>query len=166
MHLWLRALLFALLAPGTVAGLVPYLLGRLGGPRLEVAAMPVVGAALVAAGAAGLAWCFALFVRVGRGTPAPYDPPVHLVTAGPYRWSRNPMYVAVLLVTVGIAGLTGSVLVAGYAVLLTAIFHLRVRLYEEPRLRHQFGRDYDDYQAAVPRWLGLRPSRSRATHVE
>ena len=161
MRLWLRALLFALLAPGTVAGRVPYLHGRRGGPRIEAAAMPVVGAALVVAGVVGLAWCFALFVRVGRGTPAPYDPPVHLVTAGPYRWSRNPMYVAVLLVTFGVAGLTGSVLVAGYAALLTAVFHLWVRLYEEPRLRRQFGREYDGYQAAVPRWLGIPPHPRR-----
>jgi protein-S-isoprenylcysteine O-methyltransferase Ste14 len=163
-HLWLRALLFALLAPGTVAGLVPYLLARRGGPRVEAAALQVVGAAFLAAGVVGLAWCFALFVRVGRGTPAPYDPPVRLVTAGPYRWSRNPMYVAVLLVTFGLAGLTGSALVAGYAAMLWAIFHVWIRAYEEPRLRRQFGPDYDDYRAAVPRWLGLPPTPSRQDH--
>ncbi len=164
MHLWLRALLFALLAPGTVAGVVPYLLSRRGGPRVDAVAAQVVGAVLLAAGTAALAWCFALFVRVGRGTPAPYDPPVHLVTAGPYRWSRNPMYVAVLLATFGIAGLTGSAFVAGYAALLWALFHVWVRAYEEPRLHRQFGREYDSYRAAVPRWLGVhsRPSRQGA----
>ncbi len=98
-------------------------------------------------------WCAWEFARSGKGTPAPYDPPQLLVTRGLYRYMRNPIYVGVGLVILGEALLFDSIALLAYAVLLLTLFHLRVVLYEEPRLRAKFGADYQQYCLAVPRWL-------------
>lgn len=153
--LWLRALTFFVVAPGTVLGVVPYRILR---DERRLDAVDGRGAALavplVLAGIAGLVWCFALFVRRGHGTPAPYDPPRALVAAGPYRVSRNPMYVCLWLVLAGEVLATGSGPLAAYALAVVAATLLFVRLYEEPTLRRQFGVEYDSYCRQVPRWLG------------
>ncbi len=104
-------------------------------------------------GAAIIVWCFVDFVRRGRGTPAPYDPPRQLVVVGFYKYVRNPQYVGVILVILGEAVLSGRTLLFGYAVFLAIGYHLFVRFYEEPALRKIFGEDYIHYCAAVPRWV-------------
>ena len=163
--LWLRALLFFVVAPGTVLGLVPYRILRRE-RRLDAIVAAggtpgrIAGAVLVLAGLAGLVWCFALFVRRGRGTPAPYDPPRALVAEGPYAVSRNPMYVCLWLVLAGEALASGSGRVAAYGLSVFVATQLFVRLYEEPTLARQFGAEYAAYRARVPRWLG-RPPGSR-----
>lgn len=156
--LWARALLFAAIAPGMVAGVVPLLLAR-GDAHAGTPWLRATGGALVAGGVAALAWSFARFVREGRGTPAPYDPPRALVRGGLYRWSRNPMYVAVVATALGVAALHAAPRVAAYASLLAVAFVLRVRLVEEPQLRRRFGATYDAYCAEVPRWLPLGARR-------
>src|SRR5438876_6946097 len=92
-----RALLFALLAPGTVTVLVPSLIvGAERGTSLPVGAGRFVGIPIIVVGGSVLAWCFADFVRKGRGTPAPWDAPTQLVSRGLYRFVRNPMYVGIV----------------------------------------------------------------------
>lgn len=103
--------------------------------------------------------CVRLFAVRGRGTLAPWDPPRQLVVVGPYRWVRNPMYVALALVLVGWTILFRSNAVAVYGTLLVIAFHLRVVLYEEPTLRRTFGESFERYRRDVPRWLP-RPPRS------
>ena len=93
------------------------------------------------------------FFVSGRGTLAPWDPPAQLVIAGLYRYVRNPMYLAVLLIVAGWSLLYGSLSLAGYALVLVVGFHLRVILHEEPWLRKNFGPEWVSYSAAVPRWL-------------
>ena len=79
---------------------------------------------------------------------------------GPFRWVRNPGYIAVVSLVVGQALLFGSGAVLAYAAFLALAFHLFVVFYEEPTLRAQFGEEYDAYCRAVPRWLPRRrPSR-------
>jgi protein-S-isoprenylcysteine O-methyltransferase Ste14 len=148
------SLLFLVLAPGTVVGLVPFWLTRwrverplLGAPILRVA-----GAALVCAGLASLLDSFARFVFVGLGTPAPIAPPRRLVVSGQYRHVRNPMYVAVLAVVIGQGLVLGSGVLLWYAVLLWLLFHAFVVLYEEPRLGSRFGASYREYCRNVRRW--------------
>ena len=163
--LWLRALLFGVIAPGTVAGLVPYrLLRNDRAPRMHLApGIRPAALILAGAGAAGLLWCFVLFVRRGRGTPAPYDPPQLLVTEGPYQFSRNPMYVSLATLLTGEVLATGSRSLVRYeAIVLVAVF-LFVRFVEEPQLRRRFGEAYATYCAQVSRWIGptKRPERSR-----
>lgn len=154
----LRTLLFTLLVPGSVAGLVPALLARVepDGWDLPLGRLGSVGWAPLLVGVAFYLWCAWDFAAHGRGTPAPADPPRSLVQRGLYRHSRNPMYVGVVLVVLGEALLWSSILVLLYALALFIGFHLRVVLHEEPVLSRSFGPAYDEYRARVPRWLRAR----------
>jgi protein-S-isoprenylcysteine O-methyltransferase Ste14 len=145
-----RALLAFLLLPGVVAYVVPLL----GAPRQGAgAAWRWIGIALVTAGSSLLVLCTREFLVAGRGTLAPWSPPERLVSSGPYRWSRNPMYVAVGVVLLGWAACFASRRLAFYALAVLVAFHLRVVLYEEPRLASLFGTEWRRYRACVRRWL-------------
>ena len=111
------------------------------------------GAILLALGVCLLCWTVMAFYRYGHGTLAPWDPPRHLVAKGPYRFSRNPMYVGVDLMAWGWAVLFRSPLLVAYALVLTTGFHLRVVLGEEPCLARQHGHHWARYKASVPRWF-------------
>ena len=144
--------LFFLLAPGTIAGLIPWLITRW---RIEPgasSALSIAGAALVVPFAAILIECFARFVRHG-GTPAPIMPTQHLVVSGLYRHLRNPMYVAVSGLVFAQALWFASAALLAYGIVIWIAFHLFVLGYEEPTLRRTYGQDYEDYFRAVPRWL-------------
>jgi protein-S-isoprenylcysteine O-methyltransferase Ste14 len=151
----LGSLAFLVLAPGTVAGLVPWWISgwRLQRPLLGAVELRMVGAALIAGGMAALLDSFARFALRGLGTPAPVLPPSHLVVTGLYRHVRNPMYVALLWAVLGQALLFGDAKVLAYGLLLWIAFHLFVRGYEEPTLRRTFGQEYEVFCANVPRWL-------------
>ena len=102
------------------------------------------------------------FVTRGRGTPAPIAAPKRLVVTGFYRWVRNPMYVAIILVVVGEALVFRSAALLLYAAVLWITFHLFVLLYEEPHLRGRFGPPYEEYVRSVPRWVP-RPPKGEAS---
>ncbi len=151
---------FFLLAPGVVAGLIPWLLTRWQArePLPYWAPVRVLGGILSVAGLIALVQAFVRFVVEGLGTPAPVAAPERLVVGGVYRYVRNPMYVAVLVAIIGQAlllGQLGLLLYAGAAWLVVAAF---VRWYEEPTLTRRFGADYEAYRRAVPAWWPrLRP---------
>jgi protein-S-isoprenylcysteine O-methyltransferase Ste14 len=156
--IWLRSTIFTLVFPGTVAGIVPWLLIT-GSHRMPVhlgaarwLGLPLFGAGLVVY--VVTTWRFG---SAGRGTPAPWDPPRALVINGLHAWVRNPMYLGVLLCIVaeGVFWETGILL--PYAAIVWGVFHLRVLSYEEPVLRRLFGVAFDAYAARVPRWLPRRP---------
>jgi protein-S-isoprenylcysteine O-methyltransferase Ste14 len=151
--LTLRASVAALMMPGVVAGVVPALILR---GSAEAAPLPAVvaGCALVAGGLTLLLSCIVGFAREGHGTLAPYDPPDALVARGPYRYTRNPMYVGVVAILGGLALSNGSSALAVYAAGVATAFAVFVTLYEEPRLERQFGDAYRDYKSRVPRWIG------------
>jgi protein-S-isoprenylcysteine O-methyltransferase Ste14 len=149
------SVLFFFLAPGTVAGLVPWLISRW---RFEPAffgsdAVRYLGAALILAALAAIIDSFARFALQGLGTPAPVAPPRHLVVTGLYRHVRNPMYVAVVTAITGQALLLGDVRLLVYGALVWLVFHAFVLLYEEPTLRGTFGAEYESFRANVPRWI-------------
>lgn len=133
-----------------VAGLLPILMVRGHSPygAWLTFSLPVLGV-----GVSALLWCVRDFYVSGRGTLAPWDPPKRLVVVGLYRFVRNPMYVAVLMILVGWSLLYRSWLLLAYAIVVATVFHLRVVLYEEPWLKRQFGTEWDHYAARVPRWL-------------
>jgi protein-S-isoprenylcysteine O-methyltransferase Ste14 len=112
----------------------------------------VAGMFLGVAGAALALSCILTFVFVGSGTPAPFDPPRRLVVRGPYRLTRNPMYLGAALALSGAALFYQSMRLLGYAGLFLFVAHLFVVLYEEPTLRRTFGGDYDTYSRRVGRW--------------
>lgn len=105
-------------------------------------------------------WCITVFVLEGRGTPAPFDPPRKLVSRGPYRFVRNPMYIGAGLALGGASLFYESIHLLGYTALFFVVTHVFVVLYEEPVLRRNFGGDYDRYRRAVRRWL---PGRGRSS---
>ncbi|MEA3052574.1 MAG: hypothetical protein QOG72_1477 [Sphingomonadales bacterium] len=152
--------LFLVAAPGTVAGYLPWLIGRwrFATDFGDFAPLRSVGGLLVLAGAAALLECFVRFAWRGFGTPAPIAPTRRLIVTGLYRHVRNPMYVAVFALVAGQALLFGSMPLLLYAAAVWAAFHLFVLLYEEPILNRRFPDDYRRFRAAVPRWLPrLRP---------
>lgn len=148
--LFARAVLAFLAFPCTVAFLIPWLLlGPLRGRPLHASGLVPLGL-----GTALLVWCVREFYVAGRGTLAPWSPPRHLVATGLYRYSRNPMYIAVVLVLWGWALAFRSRAVTAYALFIMTAFHLRVRFGEEPWLARTHGDEWAHYQARVPRWLG------------
>ncbi len=106
---------------------------------------------------AALAAEIAVFVRRGRGTPVPLDPPRELVTAGAHRWLRNPMYALYVVVIVAEAAVFASPALLAYAAAFFLLVHAYVVGVEEPGLRRRFGARYADYCAGVPRWIPRRP---------
>ena len=155
--LW-RAILAFLALPGMVAFAVPLWLAWSERARRGAALWPAAWL-VVLAGASLLLWCVREFYVAGRGTLAPWAPPRSLVASGPYRLSRNPMYIAVILVLLGWAALFRSRTLLVYALAVAIAFHLRVVVSEEPWARRTFGADWENYRARVPRWiLRLRKS--------
>jgi protein-S-isoprenylcysteine O-methyltransferase Ste14 len=159
------SLIFLVLAPGVVAGLVPWLLTdwTVEEPLSHWLPLRIVGAILLVVGLAVLVDAFARFVREGLGTPAPVVPTERLVVDGLYRYVRNPMYVAVASIIVGQALLLGQVILLPYAALFGLAVWAFVRWYEEPTLLRQFGTEYDEYRRAVPAWWPRRTPWSSAS---
>ena len=154
-----KAVVFAcvfFLGWGWVALRVRRLDGVLGGAL--PAWTPAAGVIIGAFGLALAFWCLGLFVTKGRGTPAPFDPPVDLVAAGPYRRTRNPMYLGGLLVFVGLALVWRSSAVLAGAGAWWLLAHMFVVGIEEPMLRRKFGEGYDAYLREVPRWWPFGPA--------
>ena len=151
------SVLFLLVAPGVVAGLVPWLLTgwRSSNPATAVV---VLGSALIALGTGVLLHAFGRFVFEGRGTPAPTAPTERLVVGGLYRHVRNPMYLAVGGTIVGQALVLGRPLLLAYAAVFGLVVATFVWSYEEPTLSARYGEEYAAYRRAVPAWWPrLRP---------
>jgi len=146
---------FLLLAPGTVAGLVPWWITRwhMNPPLLGFSGFRVIGTLMIAAGIAVVSDSFARFALQGLGTPAPILPTRHLVVSGLYRYVRNPMYVGVLGIILGQGLLFGDGRLLAYGVLLWLGFHVFIVGYEEPTLRRSFGAEYEAFRSNVPRWI-------------
>ncbi len=147
--------IFFVLAPGTVAGLLPYAITRWHVAPMPPAYLPVriLGGLLIAAGLVLIVENFARFALEGRGTPAPPMPTEKLVVRGAYRYVRNPMYVAVIAIILGQVLLFASWPLLIYAAVIGLAFHLFVVFYEEPTLARTYGEEYEQYRSAVPRWI-------------
>ena len=148
------SLVFLVVAPGVVAGLVPWLLTgwEFEEPVSHWLPLRIVGVVLLVAGLVVLLDAFTRFVREGVGTPAPVAPTEHLVVGGLYRYVRNPMYLAVGSMVVGQALLVGQLILLPYAALVGLAVWAFVRWYEEPTLLRRFGAEYEEYRSAVPGW--------------
>jgi protein-S-isoprenylcysteine O-methyltransferase Ste14 len=149
--LFARAMIAFLVMPGMVALAVPWWVGMRklasDGVFHPVGLLPLV------AGFALLLWCVYDFYASGKGTLAPWSPPKHLVIQGPYRYTRNPMYVGVLLMLAGWALTFWSTTLAIYTGIMMLGFQLRVVYGEEPWLARMHGAQWAEYRARVPRWL-------------
>jgi protein-S-isoprenylcysteine O-methyltransferase Ste14 len=155
MSLALRNVVFTLVVPGLGAVYAPWWILTHSGTQPTVVAWPAV--VVIVAGLALYLACLWLFANVGRGTPGPWDAPRRFVATGPYRWVRNPIYLAALLVVLGEAWLFGSIPLLVYAATISVACHLFVVAYEEPELHRRFGEEYDQYRRTVRRWLPRPP---------
>jgi protein-S-isoprenylcysteine O-methyltransferase Ste14 len=154
MFVFARAVTWAALFIGFV---LIYLPGRLlswtGIARpAAIAKRQVVGMVIGAASGAVALSCIFTFVAIGKGTPAPFDPPRRLVIRGPYRFVRNPMYIGAGLALASAALFYESLPLLGYAGLFFLAAHAFVVWYEEPTLRRTFGQEYEKYCHEVGRW--------------
>lgn len=159
--LLLKNLIYTLVLPGLLVGWLPLRVFE------DSAAWPdrwhwpqYAGLAFCAIGTVLYFACLWHLMRRGQGTAAPFDPPRRLVQRGPYRWLRNPCYIALLLVVAGEAQFLQSWHIAVYFVCLACVLQIFVVLHEEPAMSLRFGAMYEDYRRAVPRW---RPRRPRVT---
>ncbi len=143
---------FFVIAPGVVAGLIPWLITHWRFGADASAGYMSVGAVLILAGAAALVASFLRFAAAG-GTPAPLAPTKRLVVEGLYRHVRNPMYLAVSALIFGQALLFASAALIAYGMAIFTAFVLFVAFHEEPRLRRDFPEDYPAYFENVPRWI-------------
>jgi protein-S-isoprenylcysteine O-methyltransferase Ste14 len=149
------SVVFFLMAPATVAGVIPWLITRWRFQRPVLGRVPArpVGAGLIAAGLVPLVSAFAEFVKAGGGTPVPVASSERLVVSGFHRHVRNPTYDGLLLAIIGQALLFGNNRVLAYAAVWWAANAWFVGWYEEPTMVRRFGADYEAYRRAVPAWL-------------
>jgi protein-S-isoprenylcysteine O-methyltransferase Ste14 len=158
--LLLKNLLITLVVPTSLGVYVPLLLARGSPPKSGVAlAMALV---LLAIGAGIYLWSVWNFATRGRGTPLPLDAPKKLVIQGPYQYTRNAMYVALLSALLGWLLLFQTGALAIYLLIAYVAVSLFVYGFEEPHLRQVFGAEYEAYVARVPRWLPRFPRRPDA----
>ncbi|MFZ0743419.1 MAG: isoprenylcysteine carboxylmethyltransferase family protein [Terracidiphilus sp.] len=151
----LGTVVFLILAPGTVAVFIPWLMSRW---RVRAAffgftAIRAIGVLFMIAGTVILLEAFLRFALVGVGTPAPIFPTRHLVVTGSYRFVRNPMYVAVVSLILGQGLFFGDIHVLVFGLCGWLVAHLFVLTYEEPTLRRSFPNEYAAFTANVPRWI-------------
>jgi len=160
MSLFLRNLVFTLVVPASAGVYVPLLLARGSSPKSDVAMLAALVLFVIGAGLyLSSVW---IFGARGRGTPLPIDAPKELVIRGPYRHTRNPMYVGLLSALLGWLVLFQTGILAAYLLVGSVAVYLFVIGYEEPHLRELFGAQYDAYKSRVPRWLPRFPRRPDA----
>src|SRR5208282_6695476 len=145
MFVLMRTLTYASLFIGFVLVYLPArILAWAGIVRPAVFEWPqIVGLLIGTLGAALALWCVGAFAWIGKGTPAPFDPPRRLVIRGPYRFVRNPMYIGAALALTGAALFYESWPLLAYTGLFFLATHLFVIWYEEPTLGRTFGQEYE-----------------------
>jgi protein-S-isoprenylcysteine O-methyltransferase Ste14 len=150
----IRAITYATLFIGFLLVFLPARVLSWSGITRPVSLGPaqIAGVVVGASGAVLALWCIVTFIVIGRGTPAPFDPPRRLVVVGPYRWVRNPMYIGAALALSGAALFYGSWALLGYCAAFLFVMYLFVVVYEEPALRATFGDAYVHYCERVGRW--------------
>lgn len=150
----LRVVIFVLIIPGTIVFYLPLFLGSKAFQNQNTNQfIQYFGILSWLIGGLVATWCVMAFFTVGKGSPAPHDPPTVLVTSGLYRWTRNPMYVGGLFIVLGHYLYLQSWILLAYLILVFLLFHSIVIFYEESHLRRQFGEAYEQYCKQVPRWI-------------
>jgi len=97
--------------------------------------------------------CISSFIRIGKGTLAPWSPPKNFVAVGLYRYVRNPMILGVLTVLLGEATMFSSIPILKWAGTFFIINTIYFFLLEEPQLEDRFGESYRIYKKYVSRWI-------------
>jgi len=151
-----RNILFTILQPGVVGALLPYrILNNQFSETLKhtLRSFQYVSIFIFAVGIVILFYCIGLFAVKGKGTLSPVDPTKKLVVTGLYKFSRNPMYIGGMLMLIGEAIFFSSVSLWIYTAIVFVAFYLFIVFHEEPRLKREFGAEYEKYLKEVRRWL-------------
>jgi len=111
-----------------------------------------VGLVFIALGVVAYIWCSGSFVFYAKGTPIPFTPTKELVVTGLYKYVRNPLYIAGMLVLLGETLLFLSKGIFIYTLIMFGVFNVHV-LMEENHLEDTFEKKYDQYRKDVPRWI-------------
>jgi protein-S-isoprenylcysteine O-methyltransferase Ste14 len=152
----IRNIFYVLVFPGTVTGVIPFAIAKnqFTDALNQFLSFPVfAGMVMYIAGLSILIYCVSKFITDGAGTLSPTNPTKQLVSKGLYRFSRNPMYIGVLSMLLGESLFCRSVSLLIYSILVFILFNAYVILFEEPRLKKDFGEDYLSYRRIVRRWL-------------
>lgn len=121
----------------------------------------VIGVTMIAMGGIVVAWAFAQFAAEGSGVPIPGEPnSQRLTVGGPYRYVRNPLYVASVMAISGQALLLSRPVLLSYAAAFAAITVFLVHWIEDPALGRRFGQQFEDYRSQVPAWWPRLPRRT------
>lgn len=162
MFILARALVYATLFIGLLLVFLPARVIAWSGIAApgRVGVLQVLGGILAVAGGVLAVSCILAFAFIGRGTPAPFDPPRRLVVRGPYRLVRNPMYIGAATALLGAALYYESLPLFAYVAVFLLVTYLFVRVYEEPVLRRSFGDEYEEYCRRVGRWWPRRIVRA------
>ena len=110
------------------------------------------GAPLFVAGAAVMLAAAGLFRRLGTNVRLS-QPTTAIATAGPYRWTRNPMYVGLTLTYLGICAITTAIWPLLFLPMIVAVIDRKFIPMEERQMEDAFGAQYVAYKSRVKRWL-------------
>jgi protein-S-isoprenylcysteine O-methyltransferase Ste14 len=155
---WAAAIITVLsfpMGPGIVVVLLPWLITRWHHGALYPVGVRALGVALIAVASLVMIAAFARFPAEGGGTPFPTNPPSsdRVIVGGPYRYVRNPMYVAFVVAIIGLWLLLARPVLLIYAGAFFVAIAAFVQWYEEPTMRKRFGQQYVEYCSRVHRWL-------------
>jgi protein-S-isoprenylcysteine O-methyltransferase Ste14 len=143
--------LISFLLPFCVLILIPYWIE--GEIIIKFSTTFFIGCLVIYGGLYIMIHTISLFIRIGKGTLAPWSPTKKLVTSGMYGYVRNPMILGVLVVLIGESVLLCSLKILLWAVIFFVINNIYFLIYEEPDLERRFGDEYRDYKKNVGRWI-------------
>jgi len=153
----INSILLAILVGSFFMLIIPFLLiylnARINLPVFSNLFFTIVGLFLIFIGTAVFLYCSGLFIKIGKGTPAPIEPPKKLVIKGLYKFTRNPIYLGYMSIFFGEFFIFGQFLLLVYFILSISLIHFYVFCREEPLLKRRFGKDYIEYMKRVPRWF-------------
>lgn len=143
--------IFSLILPLTVVILVPSWIEK--NWAFENNVQTFVGGGIILLGLSVMILCISAFIRIGKGTLAPWSPPKNFVVTGLYKYVRNPMILGVLTILIGEAIVFNSIYVLDWVGAFFVINTIYFVILEEPQLEERFGDDYREYKNNVNRWL-------------
>jgi len=115
--------------------------------------MLAVGIFLILLGLGFVVYTNKSFLKVGKGTLAPWDPPKKLVVSDLYRYVRNPMISGLSTIILGESMIFTSIELFGFFIFVVIFNHIYFVYSEEPGLTERFGNEYTEYKKNVPRWI-------------
>lgn len=143
--------IISLILPVAVLIIVPYYIETdISIPHILVL---LTGLFIICIGLFVMIMTISLFMRIGKGTLAPWSPTNKLVLDGMYGHVRNPMIIGVLIVLIGESIAILSLHIFIWAVIFFLVNNIFFVIYEEPDLEKKFGIEYQEYKKKVPRWI-------------